>query len=145
MNIFCAIGGHQPLEAEVYNGGFHFSACRRCGRDLIRSPRADWQDVPAGHRVAWKSGRHSHSIEPDYEGALPVLSQEVRLPAVRTSFLSWSRELIERAGPAISSVRLDPEAAAEAGDHRPPRLILIAVLIGAGLQLLLGVGRGRLA
>ena len=145
MNLFCAIGGHEPAETQIYKGGYHFTACRRCRCDLIRSPKRDWQEVPAGHRVAWKSGRHSHSIEPDYEGALPVLREETHLPAVRTSFLSWSRELIHRAGPGISAVRLDPEGAAEADDHRPPRLILIAVLVGAGLQLLLGLGRGRLA
>ena len=145
MNLFCAIGGHEPNETQVYNGGYHFTRCRRCRCDLIRSPKCDWQEVPAGHRVAWKAGRHSHSIEPDYEGALPVLREEAHLPAVRTSFLSWNRDLIHRAGPGISAMRLDAEATAEADDHRPPRLILIAVLIGAGLQLLLGLGRGKLA
>jgi hypothetical protein len=145
MSILCALGGHEAAANEVYNGGYYFSRCRRCSRDMIRCGAA-WQMVPNGHRVVWKSGRHHHSVEPDYKGALPVLHREANLPAVKPAFSSWSRDMVglgrvrgASARTAAAALAADPERE----ELHYPRLLVIAALVGAGLQLLLGLGSGR--
>jgi hypothetical protein len=104
----------------------------------------EWRAVPAGHRVAWKAGRHAHSLEPDFSRVLPVLHEQSNLPAVRPSFTSWSRQLA-RIAKLRSKAREDRvEEEAEARDNEPyPALLVIAALVGAGLQLLFGFGRRR--
>jgi hypothetical protein len=54
MRLNCLVGYHKPLPAIASNQGFHFSSCRRCGRDLVRTGRA-WRRVPKGFRVVWKA------------------------------------------------------------------------------------------
>jgi hypothetical protein len=144
MTLLCALAGHEPDGREAYNGGFHFSHCRRCRRDMFRSS-GTWEIVPDGHRVAWKSGRHSHSLEPDLSAALPVLHHQANLPAVRPSFTSWSRQLAQ----ILRARRIKEEAPSDGAEAERqvkepyPRLIVIAALIGAGLQMLFGFGSGR--
>jgi hypothetical protein len=139
MSLLCAIGGHEAAPREVYNGGYYFSRCRRCGEDMIRTG-ASWDLVPDGHRVVWKEGRHNHSIEPDYDHALPVIHPAANLPMVRPSFASWSRALVGRRrasvapGPALESETEEP--------HYPP-LLVIAAIVGASLQWLFGLGEIR--
>ena len=143
MSIVCAIAGHEAERRETYNCGFHFSRCRRCRRDMIRAA-GEWRMVPVGHRVAWKPGCHSHSIEPDYGRVLPVLHPQANLPAVRSGFLSWCRQLRHN---ATTRAAVDPDRAAvevEARANQPyPRLLVLAALVGAGLQLLIGFGGRR--
>lgn len=146
MSILCAITGHEADRREVYNSGFHFSRCRRCGRDMIRAG-GEWRMVPGGHRVAWKAGCHSHSIEPDYGRVLPVLHDQANLPAVRSGFLSWCRQL-KRNVAARAAIDADQAAAEqEARVNEPyPRLLVLVALVGAGLQLLMGFsGRREMA
>ena len=83
MKILCRLGWHEADRGEVYNEGYYFSSCIRCSRDMIRFGGA-WQLIPTGHRVAWRTGRFNHSIEPDFGRFLPVLVAESRLPALRT-------------------------------------------------------------
>lgn len=144
MRMICTLAGHQPGGREAYNGGFHFSRCRRCRRDMFRSG-GTWETVPAGHRVTWKSGRHSHSLEPDFSGALPVLHHQANLPAVRPDFASWSRQLarILRAAPSKEKPECDGAEAERKVKEPYPRLIVIVALIGAGLQMLVSFGSGR--
>lgn len=138
----CAIGGHAPQAGETYNSGYFFSACGRCGCPLIRSGSSEWGTVPSGHRVVWKSGRHSHSIAADFEGVLPILVREDRLPAVPSPFLSWSRSLVRL--PRLAAANAQPRCLEEpAEDYRYPGLLLIAVAVGAGLRFLLGLGMER--
>jgi hypothetical protein len=145
MNPICVLAGHQAPRDPVYNSGFHFGGCRRCGRALVRAG-PDWRPVPKGHRIVWKSGRHSHSLEPDYADVLPILHREANLPAVRAPFASWCRELVRlrrqrRAGrdPLVAAA-----AAAEArADAQYPALLVLAALVGAGFQLLFGLGPRR--
>jgi hypothetical protein len=143
MSILCAIAGHEAHRREVYNGGFHFSRCRRCRRDMIRAG-GEWRMIPGGHRVTWKAGCHSHSIEPDYGRVLPVLHDQANLPAVRSGFMSWCRQL---KGSATARAVVDPDRAAAEAEARAsqpyPRLLVIVALVGAGLQLLMGFGGGR--
>jgi hypothetical protein len=54
MHLFCAMGRHRPEATPVWNEGFYFSACGRCGVDLVSRGRR-WQRVPAGYRVVWRT------------------------------------------------------------------------------------------
>ncbi len=54
MSLLCQIGFHKPGAAVVANGGCSFAACRRCGRDLVRTASGRWH-VPRGYRVVWKT------------------------------------------------------------------------------------------
>jgi hypothetical protein len=142
MSLLCALGGHEAGPGEVYNGGYYFSRCRRCRRDMIRCGAA-WQMVPGGHRVVWRSGRHQHSMEPDLAGVLPVLHRESNLPAVRPPFASWSRDMVRlrrrpRGRPAAAAA-----LAVEREEPQYPQLLVLAALVGAGLQLLFSLGSGR--
>jgi hypothetical protein len=143
MSLLCALGGHEAGTGEVYNGGYYFARCRRCGRDMIRCGAA-WQMVPGGHRVVWRTGRHQHSIEPDLAGVLPVLHRDSNLPAVRPPFASWSRDMVrfgrssrKRAAAAAACVAVERE------EPQYPALLVVAALVGAGLQLIFSLGSGR--
>jgi hypothetical protein len=138
MSLLCALGGHEAGSGEVYNGGYYFARCRRCERDMIRSGAA-WQLVPSGHRVVWRSGRHQHSIDPTFAGVLPVLHRDSNLPAVRPPFASWSRDLVHLRNPCAAAAA----AVIEKKEPHYPRLLVIAALVGAGLQLLFSLGSGR--
>ncbi|HEX8061651.1 MAG TPA: hypothetical protein VF535_00375 [Allosphingosinicella sp.] len=141
MSLLCALGGHEAGSGEIYNGGYYFARCKRCERDMIRSGAA-WQMVPDGHRVVWRSGRHQHSVEPSFAGVLPVLHREANLPAVRPAFASWSRDIVRLKRQSAAA----PSAAAAALENEEPhypRLLVIAALVGAGLQLIFSLGSGR--
>jgi hypothetical protein len=143
MSLLCALGGHEAGPGEVYNGGYYFARCRRCRRDMIRCGAA-WQMVPSGHRVVWRSGRCQHSLEPDLSAVLPVLHREANLPAVRPPFASWSRDMVRlrRRGSAASEAAA-AAVAVEREEPQYPRLLVLAALVGAGLQLILSLGSGR--
>jgi hypothetical protein len=106
---------------------------------MIRSGAA-WQLVPSGHRVVWRSGRHQHSVEPSFAGALPVLHREANLPAVRPPFASWSRDMVRVRRPAASAAAV---AAIEKEEIHYPRLLVCAALVAAGLQLIFSLSSGR--
>ncbi|HYJ53755.1 MAG TPA: hypothetical protein VEW04_11345 [Allosphingosinicella sp.] len=140
MNVGCTIAGHHAGRGHVYNSGYYFSACRRCGRHLVRSAHGDWSLVPHGHRVVWKVGPGSHSLEADYSGVLPIA---LEAPAPFRPRRATGRALIRteprRAAATGSIGAIDDES----GDYRHPRLLLAAVIVGAGLKLLLGFTFGR--
>ena len=141
MNIICALTRHEADRRQVYNGGYHFSRCRRCRCDMIGSA-GEWSAVPAGHRVTWKAGRHAHSLEPDLSRVLPVLHEQANLPAVRPSFVSWSRQLARLLTPRGRKDRVEEDK--EARENEPyPALLVLAALVGAGLQMLFGFGGRR--
>lgn len=144
MKLGCALAGHRAGENPVYNSGYYFCACSRCGEPLIRGARESWRTVPAGHRVVWKSGRHCHSLAADFDGLLPIVSPELQLPATPSPFVSWCRALVEEVRPARRRAAAAAAAAeAQDDDYRYPGLLLAAVLVGAGLRLLLGFGADR--
>ena len=143
MRLGCALAGHRAGDDAVYNSGYYFCACRRCGDPLIRGARDEWRAVPAGHRVVWKSGRHSHSLAADYDGVLPIVSPGLHLPARPSPFVSWCRDMVAKVRPARRRAAVAAAAEVEEGDYRYPGLIVAAVLVGAGLRLLLGFGADR--
>jgi hypothetical protein len=147
-SMLCALGGHEAAAAETYNSGYYFSRCRRCGRDMIRSGAA-WHDVPRGHKVVWKPGRHSHSLEADYGPFLPVLHRDSNLPAVRSPYASWGRQLVQVAVPGLARTNGGGGGARaavgeeEAEENLYPYLLAFAALVGAGLQLVMSVRAAR--
>ena len=146
MKLSCAIGGHGARGGEVYNSGYYFSECRRCGTTLIRAAKGDWSPVPMGHRVVWGPGPRSHSLEADYAGVLPIAQlDEASLPALRSPFVSWSRSLTRLRGPAAATANGATPAGAreESGDYDYPRLLLLGLVLGAGLRMLLSLTGGR--
>lgn len=56
MAILCALGLHRPGKDEVWNQGWYFTQCERCGADLVRTGSSRWR-VPEGRKVVWKSRR----------------------------------------------------------------------------------------
>lgn len=142
MSLLCALGGHEAAPGEVYNGGYYFARCRRCGDDMIRSGAA-WRMVPKGHRVVWAGGCRRHSVEPDLFGALPVLHREANLPAVPTPFASWRRDLMRlRRGRRGYEARV-ATAVNEREEPQYPALLVVAALVGAGLQFIFNLGSSR--
>ena len=142
MNLRCAIGGHAAETDPVYNSGYFFSPCRRCGRYLLRSARSGWAPVPPGHRIVWKAGRHSHSLEADYAGVLPVVRHEPGLPA-RASVRRSNRALVRLNSPRPAAAGAAAAVEEESGDYPYPGLLLAAVVVGAGLKMILGSTFGR--
>lgn len=142
MSLLCRLGGHEAGAGEIYNGGYYFARCRRCGEDMIRSGAA-WRMVPPGHRVVWAGGCRRHSLEPDLAGVLPVLHRDANLPAVRTPFASWSRDLMRPRRRRRHEVRAATAAVGEREEVQYPALLVVAALVGAGLQLIFGLGSGR--
>lgn len=140
MSLLCALGGHEAGAGEVYNGGYYFARCRRCERDMIRCGAA-WRMVPSGHRVVWRTGRRQHSLEPDLTAVLPVLHRDSNLPAVRPRFASWSRDMVRLRRPAPAAAEV--AALVEREEPQYPRLLVLAALVGAGLQLIFSLGSGR--
>jgi hypothetical protein len=53
LNLLCRLGLHRPEPDPVWNQGYYFSRCARCGADIVRTPSGRWH-VPAGHKVVWK-------------------------------------------------------------------------------------------
>lgn len=142
MSLLCALGGHEAGAGEVYNGGYYFARCRRCRCDMIRCGAA-WQVVPSGHRVVWRAGRHQHSLEPDLSAVLPVLHRQANLPAVRPPFASWSRAMVRLRRPPAAAAAASAAAVHEREEPQYPRLLVLAALVGAGLQLIFSLGSGR--
>jgi hypothetical protein len=56
MSLLCRLGLHRAAPGEVWNRGWFFSRCRRCGADLVRTAAGKWH-VPKGRRIVWKASR----------------------------------------------------------------------------------------
>ena len=54
MSVLCKIGAHRSEAQPVWNNGFYFSACARCGCDLVRGIQERWRAVPKGFKVVWR-------------------------------------------------------------------------------------------
>jgi hypothetical protein len=53
LRLLCQFGLHSPEPDPVWNRGFWFSRCERCGADLVRTAAGKWH-VPKGRKVVWK-------------------------------------------------------------------------------------------
>lgn len=67
MSILCSFGLHRPGD-EVWNKGWYFTSCTRCGADMVRTGSAKWR-VPKDRKVVWKPrtprGRKPGQGDPD--------------------------------------------------------------------------------
>ena len=77
MAQFCHLIGHQPGDDPVWNEGYFFTSCIRCGRDMMRAD-GPWRSVPRKYRVAWRSGYHRHALPSDFGRRLPVAATLLR-------------------------------------------------------------------
>jgi hypothetical protein len=139
MSILCFIQGHFPSDEQVWNRGYSFARCRRCSCDMIRSD-ADWEVVPAGHRVVWRTGPGEHSRPAGYARNLPVLYREVRggVPALWSG--GWYKQVLALAGGGTAESIAAPALALDDPEREPkqyPVLIALAAVAGAGIQLIL--------
>jgi len=133
--LLCGLGGHEASDKATYNSGYYFSACRRCGTDMVRCG-ASWREVPDGHKVVWKSGRHAHSVEPDYGSVLPVVHTGAAPPIVTPTV----GRRIRQVPVAVAAARRTNTAVAPSGELNDyPVLIALAAMVGAALQLALGL------
>ncbi|HEY1606826.1 MAG TPA: hypothetical protein VGF77_14640 [Allosphingosinicella sp.] len=83
MDIFCRAGRHSRTPDEpVWNNGYWFSSCKRCGCDLVRRGGGRWRTAPNGFKVVWKPRREGQidwngliAMRPDRKPAdsLPML------------------------------------------------------------------------
>ena len=146
MSMLCFIQGHSPSEEQVWNRGYSFSKCRRCRCDLIRSD-GEWDVVPRGHRVVWRSGPHAHARPAGYVRNLPMLYRDSRGGVPAPWFGGWYRHVLALAGGGTAE-GLSPPALARDDPERDPKqypyLLALAAVAGAGLQLVLA-GRSRRA
>lgn len=139
MSLSCFIQGHFASEEQVWNRGYSFAKCRRCGCDMIRSD-GGWDIVPRGHRVVWKSGPGEHSRPAGYARNLPMLYRDVRSGVPAPWFGGWYKHVLALAGGGTAERLCAPAAALEVpeGESRQyPYFLAFAAIAGAGLQLLL--------
>ncbi|HEX5183954.1 MAG TPA: hypothetical protein VFW19_12495 [Allosphingosinicella sp.] len=58
MDILCRAGRHsRGAHAPVWNNGYWFSSCERCGCDLVRRGGGRWRAPPKGYKVVWRPRR----------------------------------------------------------------------------------------
>jgi predicted RNA-binding Zn-ribbon protein involved in translation (DUF1610 family) len=64
MPVLCTLGQHRPsVEDEVWNKGWYFTICTRCGANLVRTGSGKWH-VPKGKQVVWRE-RTPRGQKPD--------------------------------------------------------------------------------
>jgi hypothetical protein len=67
--LLCRWGRHAPEPDGLWNAGYCFTRCRRCGRDMVRSAFGEWH-VPRDYRIVWRppaDGRVDASAAPPAE------------------------------------------------------------------------------
>jgi len=55
----------------VWNNGFYFGSCGRCGCDLVRGAHDRWRAVPRGFKVVWRQRPPGY---PDWSNIEPEAS-----------------------------------------------------------------------
>ncbi|HEX4738639.1 MAG TPA: hypothetical protein VH331_13865 [Allosphingosinicella sp.] len=79
MDLLCRTGRHsRTSESPVWNNGYWFSTCERCGCDLIRRGGGRWRAPPKGLKVVWKP-RDAAQI--DWNGLIATRPARAEAPA----------------------------------------------------------------
>lgn len=81
MSVLCRMGAHSAAGQGVWNNGFYFGSCRRCGCDLVRGAHDRWRAVPKGFKVVWRQRPPGY---PDWSNAEPEASPLRILPRTTT-------------------------------------------------------------
>lgn len=66
MNIFCRLGQHRAVPGTLWNDGYYFSACARCGKELVRVPGGRWTTIPPNMRVVWRERTEEDIVWPPH-------------------------------------------------------------------------------
>lgn len=127
MTMICWLLGHDDGGSEIWNQGYYFGRCHRCGRDLIRTC-GEWRPVPLGYQVAWKSGAHRHALASDFRRNLPSGPDEKR---------RWRLGLHHHGIGAICLPAPPPRARDECRKEREegglPHILLLGIVAALGL------------
>jgi len=84
MTARCTLISHSPGDSIVWNEGYYFSKCTRCGHDILRQ-EGGWKRVPKGYRVVWASGYRRHALPSDFGRKLPALPVRRKRAAKRVT------------------------------------------------------------
>lgn len=89
-SLLCLLKMHRSDTRGIWNGGFFFSTCGHCRKQLIRRRCSPWEEIPKGFKVVWKA-RKGGSI--DWTPWRPEgrLSEPVPVPAGAPVSLTISR------------------------------------------------------
>ena len=66
MKILCDMGLHKAIPSKIWNDGYYFSRCVRCGADMIRAPEGPWKTVPSTLRVVWRKRTQDDVVWPTH-------------------------------------------------------------------------------
>lgn len=66
--MICRLGFHKAAAGAVWNQGYYFSRCERCGCGMIRGSGA-WSAVPKGHRIVWRERKRPSPQQPPLPGS----------------------------------------------------------------------------
>ena len=100
MHLLCQLERHHASSCEVWNDGYFFSFCERCGADMARRPGHRWRAVRAPNRVVWRP-RQPFDMPWRPDSALLQPPGEIPITA------EW-RALIERSQRAASAAPVRP-------------------------------------
>lgn len=121
MSVTCRMIGHRVDGPGIWNEGYYFATCQRCGRDLLRTDGA-WSPVLRGYRVRWKSGLHRHAIASDFRRNLPSMPDEPR--RWRLALHRVGMNVLCLPGPDRRAARQDRRSEKDSTDGLPPFLIV---------------------
>lgn len=76
----CRLGLHKPVAPGRWNGGYCFTTCSRCGRDMVRSLFGEWH-VPVDFRVVWEAKPKDTIAAPTAPSAAAMPSPAPPVPA----------------------------------------------------------------
>jgi hypothetical protein len=139
MGVMCGVAGHAARNAGLWNEGYFFGKCRRCGQDLIRTD-GGWFPVPRGYQVAWRSGIHRHAIASDFKRNLPQLPDEPR--RWRLALHQMGFGVLCLPGPQLPSTHVPGEGVPERERSGGlPQVLLLAMLTALGIAGRLAVRR----
>jgi hypothetical protein len=134
MKLLCALGGHEAGDETVYHSGYYIGCCRRCETTMLRCG-ASWREIPEGRQMVLRAGSHSHSIDP-----APRLSVVARSGEEAAAARQAARPRRSPGPVAADDTRRTNAAVVPCGERQDfPRLLALAALVGAGLQLALGL------
>jgi hypothetical protein len=80
VSVLCNLGLHRAKPMPVWNDGYYFSTCDRCGSSLVRAQFESWH-VPRGKRVVWSPtpppGQRKAELLPASDASEPVTAPTV--------------------------------------------------------------------
>lgn len=54
MPFLCRLGWHKAAQSDLWNNGYFFSQCTRCGGEMVKRRGGRWHAIPKGQQVVWK-------------------------------------------------------------------------------------------